>query len=144
MRRIGALAGAVLAPLLLGAAPPAHDLSVQLTGLRSTKGTVMLCLTARPANFPDCKSRADARFVNVPATQASAMFTGVPAGRWAVAVVHDQDGDGKLDTLLGVPREGIGFTRNPKLGWGPPSFESAAVEMGDDDRVERVRLKYFL
>ena len=135
----------VLAPLLLGAAPPpAGDLTVRLTGLRSTKGVVMLCLTARPANFPDCKVRADARFINVPATQGSATFAGVPVGRWAIAVVHDQDGDGRLDTLLGVPREGIGFSRNPKLGWGPPSFDSAAVEMSAVDRMERVRLKYFL
>lgn len=136
--------GLLLTPLLMGAAPTSHDLTVRLTGLRSTKGTVMLCLTARPANFPDCESRADAHFVNVPATQASATFAGVAPGRWAIAVVHDQDGDGRLDTLLGVPREGIGFTRNPKLGWGPPSFDSAAVDMGDGDRVERVRLKYFL
>ena len=137
-------AALLLAPLLLGAAPPAGDLTVELVGLRSAKGTMMLCLTARPANFPDCKTRGDARFVNVPASRASATFPGVPAGRWAVAAVHDQDGDGRLDTLFGVPREGIGFTRNPKLGWGPPSFDSAAVEMGAADRVERVRLKYFL
>ena len=134
----------MLAPLMIGAAPPSGDLTVELTGLRSPKGTVMLCLTARPANFPDCKTRDDARFVNVPASRGSATFTGVPAGRWAVAVVHDQDGDGRLNTLLGVPKEGIGFSRNPKLGWGPPSFDSAAVEMGPVDRVERVRLKYFL
>ena len=140
MRAVAAL----LAPLLLGAAPPAHDLTVQLTGLRSTKGTVMLCLTARPANFPDCKTRADARFVNVPAAEGRATFRDVPVGRWAVAAIHDQDGDGKLDTLLGVPREGIGFSRNPKIGWGPPSFDAAAVEIGEGDRVERVRLKYFL
>lgn len=104
----------------------------------------MLCLTAKPANFPDCKSRADARFLNVPAANTSATFADVPAGRWAVAAVHDQDGDGKLDTLLGVPREGIGFTRNPKLGWGPPAFDASAVAMTGENRRERVRLRYFL
>ncbi len=137
-------AAAALPLLAIGAAPPPGDLRVELTGLRSTKGVVMLCLTAAPANFPDCRARADARFLNVPAAQGSGTFARVPAGRWAVAAVHDQDGDGKLDTLLGVPREGIGFTRNPKLGWGPPSFDSAAVSMGTDDKVERVRLRYFL
>ncbi len=141
MRRV---ALPLLALLSVGAAPRTADLRVELTGLRSSKGTVMLCLTAAPANFPDCRTRADARFLNVPAAAPVATFTGVPAGRWAVAAVHDQDGDGKLDTLLGVPREGIGFTRNPKLGWGPPSFDSAAVAMTGADRVESVRLRYFL
>ena len=138
-------AASVLLPLIgIGAAPPGADLRVELSGLRSTKGIVMLCLTATPANFPDCRRRADARFLNVPASAPVATFTGVSPGRWAVAAVHDQDGDGKLDTLLGVPREGIGFTRNPRLGWGPPSFDSAAVAMDGADRTERVRLRYFL
>lgn len=135
---------AVLPLLAIGAAPGTSDLSVELTGLRSTKGVVMLCLTAKPANFPDCKARADARFLRVPATAGMATFADVPPGRWAVAAVHDQDGDGKLDTLLGVPREGIGFSRNPRLGWGPPSFDSSAVTISGADRLERVRLRYFL
>jgi len=136
---------AALLPLLtVGAAPGTSDLSVELTGLRSTRGVVMLCLTAKPANFPDCKARADARFLTVPASAGTVTFADVSAGRWAIAAVHDQDGDGKLDTLLGVPREGIGFSRNPRLGWGPPSFDSSAVTLSGADRVERVRLRYFL
>lgn len=134
----------LVALLAVGAAPGTSDLSVQLSGLRSTKGVVMLCLTAKPANFPDCKARADARFLTVPAMAAAATFDDVPAGRWAVAAVHDQNGDGQLDTLLGIPREGIGFSRNPRLGWGPPSFDSSAVLMSGADRTERVRLRYFL
>ena len=136
---------AALLPLLaVGAAPATSDLSVELTGLRSTKGVVMLCLTAKPANFPDCKTRTDARFLTVPASLGAATFADVPAGRWAVAAVHDQNGDGKLDTLLGIPREGIGFSRNPRIGWGPPSFNASAVTLNGADRVERVRLRYFL
>ena len=104
----------------------------------------MVCLTAAPANFPDCRTRADARFLNLPAGRPAGVFADVPSGRWAVAVVHDQDGDGKLDTLLGVPREGIGFSRNPRLGFGPPSFDSAAVVVSGADRREVVRMRYFL
>ena len=136
---------AAAALLTIGAAPPpAGDLTVRLEGLRNARGVVMLCLTATPANFPDCKARGDARFLNVPASAPDGTFADVPAGRWAVAAVHDQDGDGRLDTVLGVPSEGIGFTRNPKLGWSAPSFDSAAITTTGLNRLERVRLRYFL
>ena len=136
---------ALAALIGIGAAPvPTGSLAVEVANLRSDRGVVMICLTATPANFPDCRKRADARFLNLPASQPSGVFADVPSGRWAVAVVHDQDGDGRLDTLLGVPREGIGFSRNPRLGFGPPAFDAAAVEVGGGDRREVVRMRYFL
>lgn len=145
MRRVLALA----ALIGVGAAPaPAPvltgDLSIEVANLRSDRGVVMICLTATPANFPDCHARADARFLNLPADRPAGVFPQVPSGRWAVAVIHDQDGDGRLDTVLGVPREGIGFSRNPRLGFGPPPFDSAAVVVSGNGQREIVRMRYFL
>lgn len=141
MRRISGLA----ALFAVGAAPvPTSDLSIEIADLRSDRGVVMICLTATPANFPDCHARADARFLNLPANRPTGVFAQVPSGNWAVAAIHDQDGDGRLDTLLGVPREGIGFSRNPRLGFGPPTFKSAAVVMNGNGQREIVRMRYFL
>ncbi len=53
---------------------------------------------------------------------------GVP--KVAVAVRHDLDNDGKLDTnLVGFPTEPFGFSKDASLRtFGPPRFEDAAVE----------------
>jgi len=51
----------------------------------------------------------------------------LPYGTYAVAVVHDADGNGKLNTnLLGMPRERYGFANDARGTFGPPSFEDAS------------------
>jgi len=51
----------------------------------------------------------------------------VPPGVYAVAAIHDRNGNGRLDTnLLGMPKEPYGFSRAARGRFGPPSFEDAA------------------
>jgi outer membrane protein len=61
------------------------------------------------------------------------VLNGVPAGRYALVVYHDQNANRKLDSnFIGIPKEAIGFSNayRPK---GPPSFEPAAIALGDDE-----------
>jgi uncharacterized protein (DUF2141 family) len=46
--------------------------------------------------------------------------------------------------MFGVPREGVGFSRNPRLIFGPPSFADARFPVAAQPVEEIVRLKYFL
>lgn len=81
--------------------------------------------------------------MNVP-TRAAAMlkFDNLPSGTYALAVIHDENGNGKLDTVMGIPREGFGFSRNPAIRFGPPSFKSARVAITDGATDETVKVKY--
>ena len=64
-------------------------------------------------------------------------FEGLKAGRYAVAMYHDVDGDESLDTnMLGIPREPYGFSNNAVGRFGPPSFDDAAVVVPDEGQVE--------
>jgi uncharacterized protein (DUF2141 family) len=46
-----------------------------------------------------------------------------------VAVWHDADGDGELDSnFLGLPREPVGASNNATGRFGPPSFDDAAFD----------------
>jgi uncharacterized protein (DUF2141 family) len=43
-----------------------------------------------------------------------------------VAVFHDENGNGKLDTnFLGIPREGVGVSNNKLRKLGPPTWEDS-------------------
>jgi uncharacterized protein (DUF2141 family) len=54
-------------------------------------------------------------------------FYGVPAGRYAIGVMHDEDDDDHFDQgFLGIPEEGYGFSRDARGTMSAPSFESAA------------------
>jgi uncharacterized protein (DUF2141 family) len=124
----------------------AGTLDVHFTGLRSTKGMVRACLTRNPKHFPQCQNDPQAVKASVAAgPNARMQFTGVPAGEYALTVLHDENSNFRADMLMGIPREGVGFSRNPVLRFGPPRFEAARFSMaGEQDRDEGVTIKYFL
>lgn len=126
-------------------ASPMASLEIGVTGLRSDKGLVRVCVTADPKHFPQCDGDPLARHLSAPASQATSLrFDDIPAGSYAIALFHDENGNGKVDTRLGIPTEGVGFSNNPRLWFGPPSFAQAKIVLTDRPQNETVRLHYFL
>jgi len=147
--RHGSRTGAVLIAglALTGASPPGQphnaDVTVAVEGLRSQRGQVLACLTAAPKAFPNCSRDPHARRLAVPAPTAGIIvFAGVPAGRYAVSVLHDENGNGKPDMAVMIPREGFGFSRNPVVRFGPPAFARAAFAVGPDNQRQTIRMRY--
>jgi uncharacterized protein (DUF2141 family) len=103
----------------------------------------MVCLTTQADQFPNCQKDPHARHMTVPAHAATTLsFTNLPSGSYALALIHDENGNGKLDTMLGIPREGFGFSRNPAIRFGPPKFADARVIVTSGEVEEQIRVKY--
>lgn len=132
--------------MLTGAAlPQAATLDVSVGGLRSVKGNVLICLTAQSKHFPNCSKDPAAFKRTVLASQASHIsFADVAPGTYALALIHDENANGKLDTSLIIPKEGFGFSRNPAIAFGPPRFGAAQFAIGDGDSSQAVKMKYML
>ncbi|GAB5486596.1 MAG: hypothetical protein Pars2KO_01660 [Parasphingorhabdus sp.] len=123
----------------------AASINVSISNLRSTKGDVLVCLSTNPKYFPDCRKDVKARKIKVAAANAqSVKIDGVKPGTYAIALIHDENANGKMDLRLFLPREGFGFSRNPKIGMGPPKFKSAQFTMGAEDAQYAVKMKYIL
>ena len=134
-----------LSALVLGGASlPATSVDVSLTGLRSTKGQVLVCLTANPKQFPDCTDDKRAVRMAVDADHAAHFSIAAPGpGTYAIALVHDENANNKMDMRLFLPREGFGFSRNPAIGMGAPKFSSASFKVsGETDQT--IKMKYML
>ena len=141
---------AVLAALSLAVPAPAPaqlptaDISVEIVGLRDSRGVVHLCLTREAKGFPDCKGPG-----NLKATIRASMaplhyvFRLVPAGTYAISVIHDANNDGKLNTTFGMPTEGFAFSRNPKIKMRAPRFNEASFETNGRS-LEPLKMKYLL
>jgi uncharacterized protein (DUF2141 family) len=78
------------------------------------------------------------------AEAGSILIRGVPPGDYAVSLIHDENGDGQLNKFLGIPREGFGFSRNPRLRMGPPGFEECRFAVTGALVRETIRVKYLL
>lgn len=133
-----------------GAAAPVdltQTLAVDVESLRSAKGALIVCLTRLPDHFPDCTGDPDRRHYTVSAAQARASgitIPDLPPGGYALALIHDENGNRKLDTFAGIPREGVAFSRNPPIRFGAPSFRSARFVIAGAPVEQDVTMKYFL
>lgn len=104
-----------------------------------------LCLTRNPAHFPDCNADPQAVKRSLPAAQAGLVrLGGIPAGTYALAVIHDENSNGRLDRMMAIPREGFGFSRNPRIRMGPPRYEDVRFAVGGARVEQAVVMKYLL
>lgn len=127
----------------IGAAAPGADVIVRVEGLRSERGQILACLTANLHNFPDCRSDPAAHKLVVPARHAAVIdFGTIASGRYAIALLHDENGNGRADMAVMIPREGFGFSRNAPARFGPPSFDRAAFAIGDTPVSQTIRMRY--
>ncbi|MEO0688824.1 MAG: DUF2141 domain-containing protein [Pseudomonadota bacterium] len=145
MKRAGhlALAGAALA----GTAPAlAGNVVITITDLRSTEGVVRACMTTQEKIFPKCRKDPDSYRTVVPAGEdVTITFTDVTPGTYAVALLHDENDDGKANRALGMmPKEGYGFSRDAKVRMGPPKFDDAVFEHTGEDQQLTIKMRYFL
>ncbi len=113
--------------------------------MRSAKGNVLICLTANPKAFPDCSRDPLAHQMTVSASKSGPIqFSDLTPGAYAISLIHDENGNGKLDTRLMIPREGFGFSRNPAIAFGPPKFGAAKFAIGAGESGQTVKMKYML
>jgi len=144
MIRTLALAAAAL--LTTGATAPAPaEVTLQLHGLRNAKGVVHVCLTSDAARFLDCQKVAGSVGRTLPAGQAGRIALGrVPAGTYALLVVHDENRNGKLDMMLGIPREGFGFSNNPAMKPRAPRWDEIRFVIAPGAATQAIRVRYVL
>lgn len=126
--------------------PAGVSVSIEVTELRNTKGVVRACMSPDPKKFPRCQGDPAAYRAVVKADEATSInFTGVAPGRYAIALLHDENDNGKADRMLGMmPREGYGFSRDAKVRMGPPKFEEAAIDIGAAPVRQSIRMRYML
>lgn len=117
--------------ILMPEEEPTGDIRVTVTSLANTEGQLLAALYKSAEGFPSDNSKA---YRAVSATtekpKTTLTFKDVPYGTYAIAILHDEDGDGEMDTnLLGIPQEGYGFSKNPGATFSAPTFEEASFEI---------------
>ncbi len=148
------IACALAAPFFLLAAdanvprnegPAAASLRVEIRNLRNDRGIVRCAVFDSAAGFPGKLERAVAGLaVTARDGQARCDFGELAPGRYAVAVFHDENANGKFDLkLYGVPKEGYGASNNPKPRVGPPRFDDAHFEHGERGSDLQIELHYW-
>jgi uncharacterized protein (DUF2141 family) len=127
----------LLSAVCAGAAQAA-TIEVRVTAVAGGKGTVKVAVCDREHFLKQCAYTA-----SVPAKEGENVIAvhGVPKGTWAVLVYQDENGNGQLDrNFIGIPKENYGFSRDAAGKFGPPGFEDAAIQVGEDAAVANIKL----
>ena len=132
--------------LAASAAAPAYsaDLIVHVTGVRVHKGMLKVAVYDSAASWDEGGKAVAAEQQTPDADEVTFRFSDFAAGKVAVMAMHDENGNGRLDTGIGIPREGFGFSRDAPVMMGPPSFKRAAFDVGGANVRLTVRVRYIL
>ncbi|MEO9210653.1 MAG: DUF2141 domain-containing protein [Ginsengibacter sp.] len=121
------------------------SLTVETNNLRNNEGTVVFALYNREDAFPDehYKKYFKKLIGKIENHSARVTFKDLPAGKYAIDILHDEDNDGKIKMGFLLPKEGIGFSNYQSIGIGNrPNFKKASFILQDDLKIN-VKAIYF-
>lgn len=141
MFRRHALFAAVLA-LATPAVSHAADLAIEIEGIQAQQGTVMVAVMASAQAWADQAPPAGLTS-GTPDGDGTLRLNvaGLAPGSYAIRVLHDENGNGKLDfNVVGMPTEGYGFSNNPRL-LRAATFEEARFDVAETGASVRIVLR---
>ena len=105
------------------------SVTVNIGNVRSSRGNVMIDICPQNKFLDDtCAWHGEA-----------------PAGEYAIQAFHDENANGEVDrAMLGIPREGVGFSRDARIGLGPPKWRDAYFVHHGRAEILRFSLRYFM
>ncbi len=124
--------------------PQTADLTVAVSNVRNAKGVIHACLTRNPKHFPDCRGDPLAVRSTVAANAGTLRFKAIPAGAYAITLFHDENRNQRLDMMMGIPREGFGFSGNPRIRFGAPKFRQVTIRVPAGESGQTIRMQYLL
>ena len=110
-----------------------NNLTVDIKSIPNTNGTIFIGLFRQKDEFPVFGKQYIGKIIPVTGKKMSYSFPELAQGKYAVAVYHDENKNGKLDkNYLGIPTEAYGFSNNARRTFSAPSFEEAAIDLKSD------------
>ena len=121
--------------ILLSQHVNAADLTVNISDVEQGKGHVLVALFAGKENYNDGKS-VKATKVKAENKKESVVFKDLVDGEYAVKMYQDENDNDELDSnMMGIPKEGYGFSNNVGM-FGTPKYKEAKFIVRDNTIIE--------
>lgn len=121
------IAGCSLQSMEKTSSAEGQNIEIILSGIRNSDGHILVSLFNQTQGWPDKPDKAF-RKLRIPAKAGNMKLSldALPPGKYAFAIIHDENDNLELDTgLFGVPKEGFCFSNDAMGTFGPPSFEDS-------------------
>ena len=117
---------------LLGA-----TLTIEISNIQSQKGTLHVGIYTKNQEFPNKEAPFMSKELKPKSQtgQVEATFDNLEEGTYAVAIYHDINRNGMLDTnFIGMPTEPYGFSNNFKPKFSKPKFSDCSFSIEKEGR----------
>ena len=115
----------------------ANDLTITVTDIQGDDGEILIGLyNTNDDTFADVTKYYKKATLSSHDGNVTTTFKELPKGSYAVAVIHDANKNGKIDTnLVGLPTEGYGFSNNLRFMLRGATFEESQFELNKDKTI---------
>jgi uncharacterized protein (DUF2141 family) len=125
--------------------PATATLTVNIKGINETNGRLLVAVFDSADTW--LKSGKGVRSYDLKITGATmtVKFQGLKPGAYAVSVLHDLNGNKKMDMRwLPWPKtlEGVAASRDPRPRAGPPTWKSTVFDLGPGAKTINVKMFY--
>ena len=123
-----------------------YSVVIKVENLRNSKGVVQYALYNRDGSIPDEKYERYHRkgIAEISNGRSTLPFNDLPAGNYAISILHDENKNGKIDKkfLLPIPSEGVGISNYQSIGFSNrPNFSKASFPL-DSNMTMDVKIIY--
>ncbi|WP_422359727.1 DUF2141 domain-containing protein [Reichenbachiella sp.] len=127
--------GIVVATLSILAADGQNELTVVIKNMKNTDGVLEVTLFDSEGNWLKKGQKQQVSIDNT--AEVKVEFKDLPEGTYAVAVIHDANANGELDTgAFGIPTEAYGFSNDARGMFGPADFNESQFEVNGNKQIE--------
>lgn len=122
-----------------------HAIHVKIQNIGNNTGVIACAIFESPEGFPNkfLKFASKVMITQIKGKDASFEFSDIKPGKYAIAVIHDENYDGELETnWLGIPKEGYGFSSGAEASLSAPSFSDAEFTYDGGDLQMSIDLNY--
>ena len=143
-KRIGVFLATFVSALIITAAGVfAEEIRVNVENIDNDQGNIRIALYSSVENYKNENSTFTAT-VKASRGEKKITINDVKFGDYIIVLHHDENANGKLDrNLLGIPKEGYGFSNNPSSKFGPPDIEEAKFTLNKGTNIElNIEIQY--
>jgi uncharacterized protein (DUF2141 family) len=113
-----------------------YTLQVNIEDVRSEEGVLYLALYDNSNEWLNEESTYRQQIITPRKGTMSVVFNNLPAGTYALSVLHDKNRDKKLNTnWVGMPSEAYGFSNNPGFMMRAPRFSECVFTVSTNQTI---------
>ncbi|WP_448519842.1 DUF2141 domain-containing protein [Rhodoflexus sp.] len=117
---------------------------VEVSNLRTNSGKVLAAIYPSEKGFMKDEKSALATAQAVVSGNTAKIIFEVPYGEYAFSLLHDENGNGKMDTnMLGIPKEGYAASNNAKNSLGAPKYADAKFKLDKPEIRQQIQMIYW-